>query len=165
MEGQPQQLVEQMLSMSEEDIEICYQEFSLEQQLELIITKRDGRNSIAQLLSCLHNQWSYERASPDEGDPDFVAQCCDLIGFLIYKRIQLSKTSNRTYETDLIDYPYDCTLKNGENFSGNARQLALKLHQETAMEAFIKQHAVFYTHINESGSLSLQEETVLDNLV
>ena len=144
-----------MLNMSEEDIEIRFQEFSLEQQLEQIITKRDGCSSTAQLLLYLHNQWSYERAPPDKQDPDFVAQCCDLIGFLICKCIQLPKTSYRTYETELIDYPYDCTLKNGEKFSGNARQLALKLHQETAMEAFIKQHAVLYTHINESGSLRL----------
>ena len=43
----------------------------------------------------------------------------------------------------------------------NAQQLTLKVHQETAMEAIIKQHGVFYNHINESGSLRLQEETVL----
>ena len=147
--------------MSEEDIGICFQEFSLEQQLEQIITKRDGCSSVAQLLLYLHNQWSYEQASPDKQDPDFVAQCCDLIGFLIYKCIQLCKTSYRTYETELIDYQYECTLANGDTFSGNAQQLVLKLHQETAIEAFINQHYAFTIKINESGSSRTQQETVL----
>ena len=120
--------------------------------MEQITINRNGRNSIAQLLLYLHNQWSYERASPDQEDPDFVAQCCDLIAFLIYKCIQLCQTNHQTYETELIDYQYECTLANGDMFSGNAQQLVLKHHQETAMEAFIKQHYAFTIEINESGS-------------
>ena len=36
----------------------------------------------------------------------------------------------QTYETELIDYQYECILANGNRLSGNAQQLALKLHQE-----------------------------------
>ena len=167
MEVQQQELLEIIINKGDkilfQDIETCLQGLSLDEQLEQITINRNGRNSIAQLLSCLHNQWYYEQASPDEGDPDFVAQCCDLIGFLIRKCIELCKTNYmyQTYETELIDYQYECTLANGDTFSGNAQQLVLKLHQETAIEAFINQHYAFTIKINESGSSRTQQETVL----
>ena len=137
MEVQQQELLEIIINKCDKillkDIETCLQGLSLDEQLEQITINRNGRNSIAQLLSCLHNRWSY----------DLVAQCCDLIGFLIYKCIQLCQTNYQTYETELIVYQYKCTLANGDMFSGNAQQLVLKLHQETAMEAFINQHYAF----------------------
>ena len=61
----------------------------------------------------------------------------------------------------MIDYQYECTLANGDMFSGNAQQLVLKLHQETAMEAFINQHCAFTIEINESVSSRTKQETVL----
>ena len=52
-----------------------------------------------------------------------------------YSSFQVQLYGYRTYETELIDYPYECSLKNGEKLSGNAQQLTVKVHQETAMEA------------------------------
>ena len=62
MEVQQQQLLEIIINKGDKillkDIETCLQVLSLDEQLEQITINRNGRNSIAQLLHCLHNQWS-----------------------------------------------------------------------------------------------------------